>query len=137
MSEKKESSEGESSEKIAVVLVRGLIGIKSPIKDTLQRLNIFKKHICVVVPKTPSMLGMIVKVKDYVAYGEVDEETFALLRKREETVRKDGKEIPKKFFRLSPPKGGFGRKGIKKSFNVRGALGYRGKEINNLIKRML
>lgn len=93
--------------------------------------------MCVVVPKTPSMLGMIVKVKDYVTYGEIDKETLALLKKREETAMKDGKETPKKFFRLSPPKKGFGRNGIKRSFNIGGALGYRGAEINNLIKRML
>ncbi len=42
----------------------------------------------------------------------------------------------KPIFRLSPPnKGGY--EGIKRSFQVGGALGYRGEKINVLIKRML
>ncbi|MFW3145253.1 MAG: 50S ribosomal protein L30 [Thermoplasmatota archaeon] len=39
-------------------------------------------------------------------------------------------------FRLSPPnKGGY--EGIKRSYTMGGALGYRGKEINGLLKRMI
>ncbi len=47
------------------------------------------------------------------------------------------KDIPnvKPIFRLSPPKNGY--EGIKRSFSNKGALGYRGKEINKLIKRMI
>ena len=137
MTEETEPKKTESNEKIAVVLIRGLIGMTGPVKDTLSRLSIYKKHMCVVVPKTPSMLGMIGKVKDYVTFGEINEETITLLKKREEKVMKDGKETVKKFVRLSPPKGGYEKKGIKKSFNVGGALGYRGTKINDLIKRML
>lgn len=48
-------------------------------------------------------------------------------------------DIPgiKPFFRLSPPRGGFERGGIKKPFHLGGALGYRGKYINDLIRRMI
>jgi large subunit ribosomal protein L30 len=47
------------------------------------------------------------------------------------------KEIPsvKPVFRLNPPKSGY--KGIKRSFKEKGALGYRGKNINKLIERMI
>jgi large subunit ribosomal protein L30 len=39
-------------------------------------------------------------------------------------------------FRLNPPnKGGY--EGIKRAFTVGGALGYRGKEINRLLQRMI
>ena len=41
----------------------------------------------------------------------------------------------KPLFRLSPPKKGY--EGIKRSVVRGGALGYRGKEINKLIERML
>jgi large subunit ribosomal protein L30 len=46
-------------------------------------------------------------------------------------------ELPnvKPIFRLNPPKKGYG--GIKRSFKNGGALGYRGSEINKLIKKML
>ncbi|MFO8052094.1 MAG: 50S ribosomal protein L30 [Thermoplasmatota archaeon] len=39
-------------------------------------------------------------------------------------------------FRLSPPRKG-GYEGIKRHYTVGGALGYRGKEINNLLDRMI
>ena len=47
------------------------------------------------------------------------------------------REIPdiKPLFRLNPPKGGY--EGIKRSFTNGGALGYRGKDINKLIGRMI
>ena len=46
-------------------------------------------------------------------------------------------DIPeiKPLFRLNPPKKGY--EGVKKSFKNKGALGYRGKEINRLIERMI
>lgn len=49
------------------------------------------------------------------------------------------KEIPeiKPVFRLSPPVKGHARKGIKKPYTLGGTLGYRGKEINQLIERMI
>lgn len=53
--------------------------------------------------------------------------------------KRELKEIPglKLFFRLKPPTGGFERLGIRKSYAEGGALGYRGKDINRLIERML
>ncbi len=42
----------------------------------------------------------------------------------------------KPFFRLHPPKGGF-RKTIKRHYKANGELGYRGEDINSLVKRML
>ncbi|MFH1506404.1 MAG: uL30 family ribosomal protein [archaeon] len=115
---------------MAIVLVRGLIGIRKNIKDTLFMLRLRKKHTCVVVDKNKSSMGMIFKVKDYVTYGEVDDATV------KELEAKRGKK-GKKFYALSPPKGGFERRGIKTSFTRKGALGYRGNKINDLIKRML
>ncbi len=142
------------NEKIAVILIRGLVGIKRQTKDTLKMLRLLRKNHCVVLDKNPSIIGMVVKCKDYVTYGEIDNETYKLLiEKRGEEYKgrvKDskgkinykkyleynGKKL-KPYFRLSPPKGGFERKGIKKSYQIGGVLGYRGKKINDLIKRML
>lgn len=49
------------------------------------------------------------------------------------------KNLPglKLFFKLSPPKGGFERGGIKKQFALGGASGYRKEKINDLIKKMI
>jgi large subunit ribosomal protein L30 len=53
--------------------------------------------------------------------------------------KKQLKDLPglKPFFRLTPPRGGFERKGTKKPFSIGGALGYRKDKINDLIKRMV
>ncbi len=140
--------------KIAIIRIRGLVGIRKEIKDTLNVLRLYKKNFCVIVPDSSSYIGMIKKVKDYVTYGEIDDETEKLLfEKRGEEYKgriKDSKgkiqykkfvvyngKKYKPFFRLNNPKGGFERKGIKIPFSVGGALGYRGDKINELIKKMV
>ncbi len=142
------------SEKIAVIRVRGATKANFRVKDTLKSLKLFRKNYCRIADNTPALLGMIKKIKDYVTYGEIDEQTYKqLLEKRGELYK--GRETDKKkkieykgfimvekkkvkpFFRLNPPKKGFGRKGVKTGFNAGGALGYRGDKINDLIKRMI
>jgi large subunit ribosomal protein L30 len=125
------------NDKLAVILIRGLVALDKPVKDTLFMLRLRKKHTCVILENTDSNKGMIRRVKDYVAFGEIDEDTL------KELLSKRGKADPnnegkiKPFFELAPPKGGFERKGIKKGFNMGGALGNRGSKINDLIMRML
>ena len=128
--QKEPTKKNVGKEKLAVILIRGQIGIRTGIKDTLYMLNLRKKHACVVLEKNKHTLGMIFKVKDYVAYGEIDEATL------KEMMSKRGKKN-NKYCALHPPRGGFARKGTKTSFTRKGALGYRGKKINDLIKRML
>jgi large subunit ribosomal protein L30 len=127
--EHKENRE-QSSEKLAVILVRGTIGIRPEIKATLFLMRLRKKNSCVVLEKNKSNLGKVFKVKDYVAYGEIDDETL------KDLVAKRGKE-GRKYFALNSPRKGFARRGIKTSFKRKGALGYRGSKINDLIRRML
>ncbi len=145
-------SEEKPIKKIAIIRIRGITGIKKDIKDTLNMLCLYHNNYCVVV--SDSLLGMIKKTKDYVTWGEIDDETYKLL------VEKRGEEYKgrltdtkkkinykkfiivnnkkyKKYFRLSPPRGGFERKGIKVPFKKGGALGYRKEKINDLIKKMV
>ena len=123
--------------KLALIIIRGLKGIRRDIKTTLYTLRLRKKHACVVIENIESNNVVALKCKDYITYGEIDDTTLKLL------LEKRGKKDPhkkgylKKFFSLHPPKGGFERKGIKTSFKKGGALGYRGAKINDLIKRML
>ena len=122
---------------MVLVRVRGTVGIDGKIKNTLDMLKLHRKNFCVVYKATPSILGMIQKIKDYITWGEIDDVVLKeLIEKRAEPNPKD-KDRTKPFFRLAPPRKGFGRKGIKKSFSIGGALGYRGTKINDLIKRML
>ncbi|MEM3370772.1 MAG: uL30 family ribosomal protein [Candidatus Woesearchaeota archaeon] len=118
-------------EKIAVILIRGTSTAKKEIIDTLNMLRLRRKHAMVLLEKNPANLGMIYKVKDYVTYGEIDESFENMLKE------KMPKEYEKGFFRLHPPIGGFERGGIKRAYTNKGALGYRGKEIIALIKKMM
>jgi len=135
----KDKESKEETKKIAVVRIRGSVKLKKEIKDTLNMLRLYKQNNCIILNSTPSILGMLKKVQGYVTWGEIDDQTLELLKKerQEKTKTKKGKETDKKTFRLHPPKKGFERKGIKLPFKVGGALGYRGKKINDLIKRMV
>ena|SRR3989344_6484922 len=121
--------------KLALILIRGTINVSAPIKDTLHMLRLRNKHVCVIVEDTPTTRGMIRKVKDLITWGEVDDATIKALEEKRGEKDVEGKLKP--FFRLSPPKRGFERKGIKVPFKLGGALGERGAAINALIQRML
>ena len=112
------------------------------------------KNYCTLLPSSPQYIGMLKKAKDYITWGEIDEDTVnMLINKRGEEFNgreKDtknkikyndfviaGNKKIKKYFRLNAPRKGFERKGIKQSFQQGGALGYRGSAINDLIKRMV
>jgi large subunit ribosomal protein L30 len=148
----KETSQSNSG-KIAIVLVRGIVGLPQPVKDTLLLLKLNRKNHCVVVENSPVNLGMIKKVKDYVTWGEISDDVYnQLVEKRGEeyegrladsknkynykTLDINGKKY-KRYFRLNPPRKGFGRKGIKIAFKVGGGLGDRKEKMNDLILRML
>ncbi len=137
---KKENKKGKyEGKEIAVIRIRGLTGVRRDIKETLEMLRLRRKYACVVLKGTPSVLGMINKAKDYVTWGPIDDKTKKLLiEKRGKKFKdKDGKEKLKPFFRLSPPRKGFERKGTKVSFKIGGALGDRGEKINELVERMV
>lgn len=133
----------EKNKNLAVVRVRGPVKINKEIESAMQLLRLYRKNYCTVVEATPLNLGMIKKVKNYVTFGEIDDETYRLLtekRGKEHKGKKgceEGKTKYRPFFRLNPPKKGFGRKGIKVDFQIGGALGDRKEKINELIKRMI
>lgn len=151
----------------AAVRVRGTVNVRGDIKDTLKMLRLNRVNHCVIVPKDPSMEGMLRKTKDYITWGEPKPETLAKLilkRSRLENGKKvtdsyikkntkfrsiiafakavcDGKE---RFSDLKSIKPVIrlhppikGYEGIKRSFVEGGALGYRGEKINDLIERMI
>ena len=62
--------------KIAVIRLRGLMGVKKDIKDTMKMLRLHNKNHCVVINNSPNYIGMLRKVKDYVTWGEINEKTF-------------------------------------------------------------
>lgn len=122
--------------KVAIVLIRGLINTTPEVNRTLTLLKLLKKHTCVVYPKTKSLLGMLTMVKDVVTWGDLDDETHALLLQKKGKKEAKG-EKENNIFHLNSPRKGFGRKGIKQQFSQGGGLGDRGVKMNDLLKRML
>ncbi|MFT4303249.1 MAG: uL30 family ribosomal protein [Candidatus Woesearchaeota archaeon] len=108
--------------KIAAIRIRGG-RVNCSINNTLTSLNLVNQNMMVLLDNTPSNMGALKKVKDYVTWGELDSEM-------------EKKYSSEKVYTLHPPRGGFERKGIKKAFSVGGALGYRGEKINNLLLKM-
>jgi len=65
------------------VRIRGAPGMRGKISDTLKMLRMHKVNHGVLIWGTQSYKGMLVKCKDYIAYGEIDEKTLIrLLRVR-------------------------------------------------------
>jgi large subunit ribosomal protein L30 len=115
--------------KIAVIRIRGDMNLSDPQKRTLKQLNLGRKNNCVILEDKPEAVGMLRKVASSITFGPVSEETIKKLQDKRKPVKE-------KIYCLSPPKGGFERKGIKVPYSVGGALGER-KEIDSLILRML
>jgi large subunit ribosomal protein L30 len=119
----------EQKKYLAAVLLRGLIGLNQDIKDTLRMLNLQKRYSCAIVLDNPVNRGMMHKCKDYITYGEVSDETIKELESK--------REKQNNHYGLHPPRGGLERKGSKVPYASKGALGYRGEKINDLLKKML
>ena len=146
----------------AIIMLRSTINCKPKAKKTLQLLNLNRINHCVVVPSNEYYAGMLQIAKDYITWGEVDGATVELLINKRggevsdkdiadqtnfenisafsQAVASDKASLKElenveKVFRLHPPRRGHG--GIKKTFNLGGALGYRGKEINTHIAKMM
>ncbi len=146
---------------IAVIRIRGGVGVRKEIKDTLKMLRLHRKNHCTLWNMNDSVKGMLQKVKDYVTWGEISDEVLEkMVKKRgrkignkrltEEEVKKVLEVLKnsdvqpskalreigvKPVFRLRPP-----RKGFKKTIKVaypKGELGYRGEAINELLERMI
>lgn len=137
---------------ICVIRIHGRVGLREEIVNGLNRLRLRKKYSCIVINPTKEQEGMIKKLRDFVAFGEINKETFEkLIEKRGKIIglnkKIDAKKIVeglekgkkyedlnlKPFFRLHPP-----RRGIKSKLHFpKGVLGYNGDKINDLLGRML
>jgi large subunit ribosomal protein L30 len=152
----KEAVGQEKPAMIAVIRIAGMVKVRSDVAGTLDRLRLRRKYSCVIVDKNnKDIAGMLKRVKQYIAFGEIDQKTLEKLvkeRAESEMGRKhkveanpsdvasgilSGKKLSefklKPFFRLHPP-----RKGIDSKLHYPiGVLGNNKKDINKLIARML
>ena len=149
-----------------LVQVRGTVNTRGDIKDTLKMLRLHHINHCVLIPDTPAYIGMIRKVKDYIAWGEINAEVLEeLLRNRgrlTKNVRLTDAHIKENSqyadigeFARALTEGAArmtdipdlkpvlrlhpprkGHKTTKRTFQQGGSLGYHGEAINSLLYRM-
>ncbi|MHB8052057.1 MAG: 50S ribosomal protein L30 [Methanoregula sp.] len=150
----------------AVVQVRGVVKTRQDIRDTLKMLRLHHINHCVLIADSPENLGMIRKVKDYVAYGEVDAPTVETLLQTRGRVIGDA-PLTDEYIKSNSSYGTIeefakalasgetklrdipglkpvlrlhpprkGYKTTKRTFPQGGALGYYGQEINTLLYKM-
>jgi len=134
----------------AIIRIKGQVNVPERADEALKRIRLLKKFACVILKESPNVAGMLNKLTNFTAYGDINEETFKKL------VEKRGKKIDKKksignvadfwqgkkkledlnlkpFFRLHPPRGGID---TKQNY-PKGGLGNHKENINKLIERML
>ncbi len=143
--------------KFAVVRIRGIRSLKPKIKKTLELLRLNRPNHCVLVDDSKPSMGMLNTVRDYVAFGEINEETlFKLMYKRgkkgskklssiseKEKIKEAAKgilegkmklaDVADPLFMLHPPRKGY--KNTKKAYPL-GSLG-KHDDINTLLRRMM
>ncbi len=150
----------------AVVRLRGGVKTRQDIRDTLEMLNLDRINHCVLIPETSNFQGMIRKAKDYIAWGNINPETLALILKNrgklegrkaltEEYISKNTKfksidelakaicegtastdDVPKLKPVFRLHPARKGLKGTKRNTLEGGSLGFHGAEINSLINKM-
>ena len=140
---------------ICAIRIKGMVKNRKIVDNTLHRLRLRRKYACIALTHpTKEQSAMIARMKDFVAYGELNDELFKkLVEARGEMIDKTKKTDMKKaaeeilggktyeeanvkpFFRLHPPRGGID---AKKHFGVdKGVLGNNKDKIGKLMERML
>jgi large subunit ribosomal protein L30 len=153
-------------QRLAVVRVRGHIGLSREVEDTLRMLRLTRVNHCVFIDDRPTFKGMLQKAKDYITWGEVTPEEVALILRnrgelvggrrltdayvKEHTKFKSIDDFAKAFVEFKAELSDIpqlkpvfrlhpprkGYRGIKRSFVEGGALGYRGEAMRELLRRM-
>lgn len=137
---------------LLVIRISGMVDLSSRVQEGLNRLRLRRKYSAVLLKPTPENLKLLARLRNYVAYGDIDKETLHLLIEKRalpkpnikkpsperviEQLEKSSSHLDiKPFFRLHPPRGGIDS---KKHFGVsKGVLGDNKKNINLLVRRML
>ena len=157
----------EECKSLVVVKIRGTVSAQKETRETLEFLHLVHTNHAVLIDSRPAYKGMLQRINSYITWGEPSKETVVLmLQKRaklagdkkltEEHIKQIGyksiediaeaivkcqvefQKLPnlQPLFKLHPPSKGYKGK-TKKGFRAGGEAGYRGKAINDLVKRMV
>lgn len=69
----------EEGKVVLAIRLRGQVRVRPQIDTTLDKLLLLKLHHARLIKLTPSLQGMVTKVKDYITWGELDADTATLL----------------------------------------------------------
>ena len=77
---KKEIEPSKAGQKqLAAIRIRGVTGVRRNVEDTLKMLRLYRKNYCCVLLNNQIYQGMLKSAKDYITWGEIDDETFNML----------------------------------------------------------
>ena len=138
---------------ILVIRIGGLVDMTKEFQEMLFRFRLRRKYSAVLIQPTIINIKLLKKLRNHIAYGEINKETMKeLIEKRGISLDKSKKINPEKvmnqleknplnsdikpFFRLHSPRGGIDS---KKHFGVskKAVLGDNKEKINDLVRRML
>lgn len=137
---------------ITIIRITGMVNVNRDAEETLSRLRLRRKYSCTLIDETPEMIGMINKVRNFIAYGKLEKKDLTeLISKRGQLVDKkkkiDAEKVAelilknknfndtgiKPFFRLHPAIGGIN----SRTHYPKGVLGDHKDKLNLLVKKML
>ncbi len=138
---------------IVVIRIAGQVHLTEEMEETFNRIRLRRKYSATLLPETKETAKLLLRIRNFISYGQIDTATLAnLLAARAQPLKAGAKIDPKKimteiekkslqelglkpFFRLHPPRGGIDSK-KHAGGKGKGVLG-ENKNINALIERML
>ncbi|MBS3071788.1 hypothetical protein J4408_02255 [Candidatus Pacearchaeota archaeon] len=139
---------------IIAIRISGLVEMQTKVEETLFRTRLRRKYAAVLLKPTAENQKLLLKLRNFIAYGDINKETLALLIQKRGMPKVKGKKIDvdkvieslekknfndleiKPFFRLHPPRGGIDS---KNHFGTsrKAVLGDNKNAINDILRRML
>ena len=139
---------------IIAIRISGLVEMQTKVEETLFRTRLRRKYAAVLLKPTAENQKLLLKLRNFIAYGDINKETLALLIQKRGMPKVKDKKIDvdkvieslekknfndleiKPFFRLHPPRGGIDS---KNHFGTsrKAVLGDNKNAINDLLRRML